>query len=223
MFSEVLTEHSSSSYTSASHADIRCVSCLVPLLTLGIFLLVPLAHPLASAIEDILGRITRAISPLLLVSLLALAIAPRVKQYYPQILRTIRQTKPLVRLVIACSSSIAIWLVDSPIEAMHIIIYGTLGFYAASRLRSERRFGASVWLTTGASIMLCFLVGLSDEILQLLHPTRVFDIRDLFLNLFSSITGACVSHACYSLDCRYFFRYSNVLPTISPVVDTSAL
>jgi len=74
------------------------------------------------------------------------------------------------------------WWQPLTIERTHLFLYGGLG-WTAYRLMRHRLIGAE---QAGAATAVCAGVGLADEVIQHLHPERVFDLRDVATNTLSA-------------------------------------
>lgn len=66
-----------------------------------------------------------------------------------------------------------------PVEKVHFVEYGALGFLMCRAVGLSCR---KTWLIAIGAFCLTTVVGVSDEIIQLYVPERVFDVRDIILN-----------------------------------------
>jgi hypothetical protein len=82
------------------------------------------------------------------------------------------------------------WLRGNPVEQVHLLEYGLLGFLGLRAARDggfPARWRLSFW---GAAVP---LAGLADELIQGLLPNRVFDWRDVAVNAVSGLLGMAVA------------------------------
>lgn len=103
--------------------------------------------------------------------------------YYARFLKQRSQPGAAAHLVALAALSFAIerHIGTIYVEYAHVVLYAA--FYCCVRLALPDLIRA-IPVSLGA----CFLLGLTDEGLQLLHPERVGDLRDLLLNMM----GACM-------------------------------
>lgn len=81
----------------------------------------------------------------------------------------------------ASAALLVVWtlhLWQNPVEAVHFLEYGALGVFAWLAMRQHLP-DAGVHL---AAVVLVSLVGLGDEILQWVVPSRYWDLRDVVIN-----------------------------------------
>ncbi|MBL7662317.1 VanZ family protein [bacterium] len=75
-------------------------------------------------------------------------------------------------------------LVGLPIERIHIVKYMALGFslfFCPSEVSQQKRFYFALFLSS--------FFGILEESLQYFIPERVFDERDILINVLSALTG----------------------------------
>lgn len=90
----------------------------------------------------------------------------------------------LALAVVASIFSLAgITLEKNPEEIFHFFEYGLLSFLSLKMLTQE----SPSWTTRLAAALIAAAVGVSDELFQWVLPSRVFDFRDIGLNLFSAL------------------------------------
>lgn len=77
---------------------------------------------------------------------------------------------------------------DRPVERIHFIEYGGLSFFL---FRFLRHFLKMPW-SYGGGVVAAFGIGVIDELLQGLLPNRIYDPRDLWINLCSAGLGMLV-------------------------------
>ena len=93
-----------------------------------------------------------------------------------------------------------IYLWNNPVEQVHIIEYGLLGYLA---------FRASGWGTPAGSrrslltwTTLTLAAGVADEVIQHFLPNRVFDVRDVVINSICGLLGILAGLALSSIGSR---------------------
>ena len=75
-----------------------------------------------------------------------------------------------------------IWENSSPEESVHFILFGVLGILVYRAL-THRLKDSSIFI---AGAIICGCIGIIDEFIQWMTPRRVWDLRDIGLNLLSS-------------------------------------
>ena len=74
---------------------------------------------------------------------------------------------------------------EFPVERIHIVEYGLIGLMLGWALS-----GISCWPKWWPlAVILVWMVGWGDELIQAVLPSRVYDVRDIVLNGFSGIAG----------------------------------
>jgi hypothetical protein len=95
-------------------------------------------------------------------------------------------------VAVLCTIAIAVvyaflmtWLSQSPAERFHLAEYGLLSLltYRASRLDWDHAKAVAFGLIVAS------VLGIGDEMIQWALPTRVFEWKDVWLNVFSSCLG----------------------------------
>jgi VanZ family protein len=81
--------------------------------------------------------------------------------------------------------SIFVWQMKIPIERIHILEYGILGWFAGRDLVGKEK---KIW---GILLALIFvgLIGVLDEVFQAILPYRYFDLRDVGFNELGGVWG----------------------------------
>lgn len=154
-------------YQRSKHLALLSAPVFVTLLLVA---LVPLGRPLerfAGSLSD-----SSRFGFLLVFILAASAVLYRQRQHlsWPSLRWTI-----VFSLVISVCSTLFV----SPIETAHLPLFALLALSA--RL---------CWkLSTIRNLIFCFAVAWLDEGLQYFHPERVFDLKDLALNMSGSLLG----------------------------------
>ena len=82
-----------------------------------------------------------------------------------------------------------------PEERSHLIEYGVLAIFMHEALKERNRQGKSVKRPGLIAFLAASLIGLFDELIQLLIPARVFDPVDIFFNTFASFLAITASTA----------------------------
>lgn len=77
------------------------------------------------------------------------------------------------------------WRVKYPVEKIHILEYGALGWLAVRDLMKVKIKSTAIILAG----VFCIVVGYIDEALQAILPYRVYDIRDIVFNSLGGIWG----------------------------------
>lgn len=82
-------------------------------------------------------------------------------------------------------------LATYPVERIHLLQYGLLGFLVF------RSFGPGIegLRRYAYSAVVVFVIGFADEIIQGFVPTRYFDMKDVFVNLASGALGLALTAA----------------------------
>jgi hypothetical protein len=70
----------------------------------------------------------------------------------------------------------------NPVESVHFILFGVLGILVYRAL-THRLKDSSIFI---AGAIICGCIGIIDEFIQWMTPRRLWDLRDIGLNLFSS-------------------------------------
>ncbi|MCP2619959.1 VanZ family protein [Candidatus Aminicenantes bacterium AC-334-K16] len=151
---------------------------LVVLVTLSILTVVPFARIIQKLVSSTLGRATFGF---LVLGALSGVIVFLVR--YLWIRLEIRKLRLYFFLFIIAAiyfvATLNLW--NAPEEAIHFLEYGLLSgaFYRAFRHH------LSDWGIHGASLFSGGLVSFADELFQWVLPNRIWDLRDVGLNLFS--------------------------------------
>jgi len=77
-----------------------------------------------------------------------------------------------------------------PVEKVHMIEYSILGFMAYNALKID--LDRYEWKLYIYGAVFCLVIGVVDEVIQGILPNRVFDFRDIFINVVSSFTVLAV-------------------------------
>lgn len=145
----------------------------------GILFIAPEARSIQVFVYDSIGKmyITYAILFLIISGFLALLsiLIFRLKT---------RNISPYIWLFLGCGIYIyfTLRLKKTPEEAAHFIEYGLLTFFVFKAL-SHRIRDRTVFITT---VLLVTCVGIVDEFIQWLLPSRVWDYKDIGLNALSA-------------------------------------
>ncbi len=157
---------------------------LTAALTAFIFLLVPLGRTLQKKLEALIAWF--GFAPWLWLLILAAAVLLLAAAYYHHLFRSrsVRYVAAHTMFVLALASLYALWKTSAAIEYVHIPLFALLG---ALSLASQRT--GSVGRKNCIAFVYGAAVSLIDEILQGLHPERVYDTRDLVLNAAGTALG----------------------------------
>lgn len=83
----------------------------------------------------------------------------------------------------------------SPIERSHLFEYSLLAILIHEALSERSRAGREVQRPGVSAVVLASVIGVIDELLQLIIPSRVFDPIDIGFNVFAAFMGVAVSGA----------------------------
>ncbi|MGI9547143.1 MAG: VanZ family protein, partial [Flavobacteriaceae bacterium] len=83
----------------------------------------------------------------------------------------------------------------SPEERSHLIEYSVLAIFIHEALKERNRQKKTVNRPGLIAFLAASLIGLIDELIQLLIPARVFDPIDIFFNTFASFLAITTSTA----------------------------
>ena len=86
---------------------------------------------------------------------------------------------------------LALWkIANLPAEKMHLIEYCLLAIMVYNALKID--INPYEWRLYIFGGVFCILIAFIDEIIQGILPNRVFDFRDIFVNVMSSLTALMV-------------------------------
>lgn len=91
----------------------------------------------------------------------------------------------LVFIIMLIIAIILIWRIEIPIEKMHFVEFGTLGWIAGRDLIKRNKKTKRAIL----AFVICILVGILQESFQKLLPYRYFEWRDIIFNNSGSTLG----------------------------------
>jgi len=75
-----------------------------------------------------------------------------------------------------------------PEERLHVVEYSILGWLLGWALARSGKWPAWWW----GGVLLAWLIGYGDEIIQWFLPNRVFDVRDILLNGIAGMVGLVI-------------------------------
>ena len=75
-----------------------------------------------------------------------------------------------------------------PEERLHVIEYSILGWLLGRALARSGKWPAWWW----GGVLLVWLIGYGDEMIQWFLPNRVFDVRDILLNGIAGMVGLMI-------------------------------
>lgn len=91
--------------------------------------------------------------------------------------------KIIVFITVLAIGIVLAWQIKIPIEKIHILEYGILGWFVGRDLvKTNTKFRAAI-----LTYVFCTSVGILDELLQAILPYRIYDLRDI---IFNSLGGA---------------------------------
>ena len=149
----------------------------VCLFTAAIFAAIPVARGIQSLVAG--TAVGRQLFLAIVAVIAVFAVAGVLRSLYRR--RVPRARYVWLAFVVAAFGFYGWELRSSPEEAVHFVLYGGLGALLFRALAHRVR-DVSIYL---AAIALGTLIGTVDETAQWLLPTRVWDIRDIFLNAVS--------------------------------------
>ncbi|MFQ5691502.1 MAG: VanZ family protein [Nitrospinota bacterium] len=85
-----------------------------------------------------------------------------------------------------------LWLLENPVEEVHFLEYGLLGYLGFFCLRTTWG-GLGIWGLRAGTLGLTAAVGLLDEGIQYWLPNRFWDIRDVGFNVLAGLLGLVVT------------------------------
>ncbi|RMG40729.1 MAG: VanZ family protein [Candidatus Dadabacteria bacterium] len=153
------------------------------LITILIITLVPLGRPLERIFSPIFYKyypvslIVCSLPFLYYALLFLMALLRSLKNNGMQVINAAAILAFLLTLFIAFKS-------DHKIELIHILLYSTVGYQATNWLSKSAQPSLSFSAAFYSAALAVF-----DEILQGIHPERIFDVRDILLNCSSAIMG----------------------------------
>lgn len=121
------------------------------------------------------------------VLLLALAVAGVAQRRRPGLVE--------VALVVGVGATIAMAVarMSIPAERTHLLEYGLLAVLLREALLERRRRGGSMRRPAVVAAAVASTVGVLDEVVQGLLPTRVFDLRDVGFNVGAAVGAVVVA------------------------------
>ncbi|MBN1883403.1 MAG: VanZ family protein [Deltaproteobacteria bacterium] len=164
------------------HSDTRTSWLIVVLYTGLIFATLADVVLIMDVIERIVGDALNTILAILPLFLLALFLV-----YLIVVKRERQPWRYLLMIFIILSVALIQRFIYYPDEKVHLVEYGMLGWmiYQAVRTSGGGVAAGYVW-----TMVLVLIIGTADELVQAYLPMRVFDIRDIVINIHSGILGA---------------------------------
>jgi VanZ family protein len=98
-----------------------------------------------------------------------------------------RGARKLIVLLLGISVLSSLFL-PFPEERLHVIEYSILGWLLGRALARSGKWPA--WW--GVGVLLAWLIGYGDEMIQWFLPNRVFDVRDILLNGVAGMVGLVI-------------------------------
>ncbi len=80
-----------------------------------------------------------------------------------------------------------------PTERSHLIEYGVVALFIYEALKERARQGRRVPFVAVLAVLATGLIGVIDECIQLLLPSRVFDYRDILFNGLAAVMAVITS------------------------------
>ncbi|MCG3115734.1 MAG: VanZ family protein [Candidatus Manganitrophus sp. SA1] len=185
----------------------------VAVYTLLLYATLPFGRPLLNLVKGVLGA-SFSLSVNLILAGIALTLLASFK---PK--QTLSFRGRPVFIFAGVALTLLVSPIAMPEERIHLIQYAVLGYLAARAAQTRRRAGGppsnpsqvsdlflvrenrpiflprtSRWGEVfhggvGLAFGLVFVVGVGDEVIQWLLPSRIFDLRDIFFNCIGGIAG----------------------------------
>lgn len=93
--------------------------------------------------------------------------------------------KTLVVAIVLYMMLALAWQIENFAERIHIAEFAILGWFAARDLtKANKKVKGAIW-----ACVFCAVVGLTDEIFQLVIPNRFFDLNDIVSNTLGGVWG----------------------------------
>lgn len=102
--------------------------------------------------------------------------------------RSLKKAAALAALS-ACVSAVTYLAIETPEEAVHLVEYGALSFLLFQALDADGGGGRYL-----PALVITFLVGVIDELVQIPVPDRSFDSRDILFNGLGGSVGLCFTY-----------------------------
>lgn len=109
-------------------------------------------------------------------------------------------------LILAAAYSFGLSKLKLPIERIHFVEYGLLAALVFRALRHHIR-GNAIYVWSGVAV---FCLGLLDEGVQYILPTRVYDTRDVIVNGIAGILGLLLIRLCLQPELEHARINTNV-------------
>jgi VanZ family protein len=165
-----------------TNSDIRTSWIIVTLYTGLIFAtladVVLIMDVIERAVGDALNMLLAAL-PLLLLALFLV--------YLIVVKRERRLWRYLLMFFIIASVALIQRFIFYPAEKVHLVEYGILGWMI---YQAVRKSGGGIAAGYAWTIVLVVVIGTADETVQAYLPMRVFDFRDIIINIHSGLLGA---------------------------------
>lgn len=144
-----------------------------------ILISLPLTPYVVNFFDRFLGR---SLAPI--VTIVIIGIAAWV---FGRLYRALRRTDDLARaaliIIFFIYLYLAVFCLPITSEKFHLIEYAAVGYLA---FRITRRFRSEALAYLSASAIIA-AIGCADEFAQMLLPNRVFDTRDIYINIVSGL------------------------------------
>lgn len=99
-----------------------------------------------------------------------------------------RGSRRLIVILLGISVLSSLFFLPFPEERLHVVEYSILGWLLGWSLACSGKWPA--WW--GVGVLLAWLIGYGDEMIQCFLPNRVFDVRDIFLNGIAGMVGLVI-------------------------------
>lgn len=100
-----------------------------------------------------------------------------------------------VALGVACSYFMVLFRMAVPEERSHLIEYSVVAALIYAALRERANQGRRVPMPALLAVLATALVGVIDECIQVMIPSRVFDPQDILFNVLAAVMAVAASAA----------------------------
>ena len=146
-----------------------------------IFSLVPLGRTLERILRSILTEIPWLRTASLLILLVIICVTTAI--YIISITNRNKKQNYWLSILLTIPITTGLLLTGLSVETIHLVLFALLVILLT--LAYNKNFFIAVTLATG--------IGVCDELLQWIHPERIFDFRDILINLCGAIIGGILS------------------------------
>lgn len=102
--------------------------------------------------------------------------------------RTLNRRQWMILLTVCLAVAFIVGRMPIPEERIHLLEYAGLGYLIVCALQTRLQN----ILLYNRGLGLVFLIGIGDELIQGILPSRIFDFRDIFFNAIGGIMGTII-------------------------------